>query len=314
MSLLERCGLSAYPVETVPGSHGGGRAYGYDVAGVRVTYNVPPPSFDPLTAPGPLLAYYGIPAPPAGKQARAAWVAAMAKLHFVKPPPYLVVLPARASSSTPDYSDHWAGYVAYGGTFTKMSATWAQPALAPSRCHPNSLTLWAGIGGYQSGSLAQDGTAENTPAIANNQAWWELTPRGMVPVPLYATVGAPFTANVTYLGSNKFSFFMENDRTGAAWSHTETSTERTDLTTAESIAERPCLAKCTAADARYANLSNFGTVVFSASLANGKPLGNFTNYEENMSETGSPFSRQLAGAGVLAANSDGFTVKQESCD
>ena len=125
---------------------------------------------------------------------------------------------------------------------------------------------------------------------------------------------ARFTANVTYLGGAKFAFFMENDRTGAAWSQSETSRDRADLTTAESIAERPCLAHCYGDNATYANLSNFGTVVFRSSLADGKPLGSFATYQENMDDTGAPFGHNLAGPGALSANSTAFTVKQQSCD
>ena len=312
-ALLNRCGIVAYPAQRMAALSGGEKTYSYDVAGVEVTYNVPPPAFNPLKASDALLARYGIPAPPAGASAVAAWKQQMAKLHFVSPPPFLVALPSEATSTTPDYSDHWAGYVAYGGPFRKISSTWIQPSLGPSRCHPNSLTIWAGLGGYESASLAQDGTAEGTPAIANNQAWWELTPKGMVPVPLYASVGSAFTADVTYLGGAKFAFFMENDRTGAAWSQTETSSGGADLTTAESIAERPCLAHCYGEHATYANLSNFGTVVFKASLADGKPIGSFATYQENMDDTGAPFGHDLADPGALSANSTAFTVKQQSC-
>jgi Peptidase A4 family len=307
-SLLSRCGILAYPAQTM-----GASSASYDVAGAEVTYDVPPPSFNPLMASNGLLAHYGIPGPPAGAGARAAWAQQMKKLHFVSPPPFLVVLPSQATSTTPDYSDHWAGYVAYGGPFMKISSTWVQPSLGPTRCHPNSLTIWAGLGGYESAALAQDGTAENTPAIANNQAWWELTPKGMVPVPLYATVGSAFTADVTYLGGARFAFFMENDQTGAAWSQTETSSRGADLTTAESIAERPCLAHCYGDHATYANLSNFGTVVFKASLADGKPIGSFATYQENMDDSGSPFGHDLANPGALSAGSTAFTVRQQSC-
>jgi hypothetical protein len=352
-SLLSRCGIVAYPAQRTGATSGGGRTYSYDVAGVVVTYDAPPPSFDPLTASSGLLASYGIPGPPAGAASRAAWTLQMKKLHFVSPPPFLVALSSQATTTTspegpgttspgapsttspgapsttspgapsttspgapsitPDYSDHWAGYVAYGGSFRKVSSTWIQPSLGPTRCHPNSLTIWAGLGGYESAALAQDGTAENTPAIADNQAWWELTPRGMVPVPLYATVGSAFTAAVTYLGGAKFAFFMENDRTGAAWSQTETSSGGADLTTAESIAERPCLARCYGDHATYANLSNFGTVVFKASFADGKPIGSYATYQENMDDTGAPFGHDLAHPGSLSAHSTSFIVKQQSC-
>ncbi|HXW81743.1 MAG TPA: G1 family glutamic endopeptidase [Acidimicrobiales bacterium] len=312
-SLLNRCGIVAYPAQRMAALSGGEKTYSYDVAGVEVTYTVPPTTFDPLTASDGLLARYGVPPRPSGSAMLATWEKQMAKLRFVSPPPFLVALSSQATTTTPDYSDHWAGYVAYGGPFKKISSTWVQPSLGPSRCHPNSLTIWAGLGGYESASLAQDGTAENTPAIANNQAWWELTPKSMVPVPLYATVGSAFTADVTYLGGDKFAFFMENDKTGAAWSQSVTSSRRADLTTAESIAERPCLAHCYVEHATYANLSNFGTVVFKSSLVDGKPIGSFTTYQENMDDTGAPFGHELAEPGALSANSTTFTVKQQSC-
>ncbi len=304
------------PVPVTSGAPGGGGAvYKYDLDGAEVTYRVPPASFDPLKASARELALYGIPSPPRGQAAHAAWAEQMSKLHFVKAPASLVELPVHAAASQPGYSDHWAGYVAHGSTFKQMSSTWVEPVLRPSHCHGSSLTLWAGIGGYGSGSLAQAGTAEGTPEIANNQAWWEIWPQGMVPVPLHATPRAPFTVDVTYRGHGHFAFFMENDRTGAAWSHVETTTRSADLGTAESIAERPCLANCSSpTKATYAKLGNFGSVLFEWSLANGAPIGTFSNYKENMSDTGAPFGTALAFATPFAGNSMTFSVDQRACD
>ncbi len=213
----------------------------------------------------------------------------------------------------PDFSEHWAGYVAYGGPFKRTVSTWVEPSLRPSRCRSTALTIWAGIGGYAAPELAQDGTAENTPEIGQNQAWWELTPAGMVPVPLYATVGAQFTANVTYIGEGRFTFFMENDHTGAAWSQVEQSTNGASLSTAEAIVERPCLARCTADNARYANLSNFGRTQFTESTVDGVPIQALSTYAENMSDTGVAYGHDMARPGPLRAGRSGFSVTQRSC-
>lgn len=294
------------------GGPDGQRTYSYSFGPTTLTYAVPPAGFDPLDASVSELAHYGIPPEPSGP-GQATWRADMARLHFVGAPLRMRVVGAEAASSLPDYSDHWAGYVAYGGPFRTAASTWVEPAVRRSKCPRSSLTIWAGIGGYASPSLAQDGTAVGTPGISSHQAWWELTPAGMVPVPLYATVGARFTAEVHYLGSGRFSFFMENDKTGAAWAGTERSTNGATLETAEAIVERPCLARCAAADAKYADLSNFGRLEFLSARANGSPLQSFSNYAESMSSTGVPYGRQLAVPSRYRAGSASFAVTERSC-
>lgn len=276
-------------------------------------YTPAPAGFNPLSASPAQLARYNIPAEPAGGRARAVWRADMSKLHFVAAPLSLRAVRPNAASSVPDYSDHWAGYVDYGGPYQTVSATWSQPSFSVSRCRRGALTLWAGIGGYGSEYLAQDGTSVGTPGLGRDQAWWEITPAGMVPVPLYATPGAPFTADVSYLGHGRFSFFMENDATGAAWSQSESAGGNVDLTTAEVIAERPCLTACSGTAARYADLGNFRVVKFSSSLVDGKPIGTFPNYIENMATAASSYSQQLAHPSPLQANETSFTVVQSSC-
>lgn len=317
-ALLAQCGIGVYPREVpaagAPGSHlYNYNIYDYDVDGVSVTYKQPLATFDPLTAPTRELATFGVPAEPARGEARQAWRREMAGLHFVPAPPFLVEVAAHAASSTPDYSDHWAGYVAYGGPFARAASTWVEPRLLPTRCRWTSLTIWSGIGGYSSGSLAQDGTAEGTPELGRDQAWWELTPAGMVPVPLYASEGASFTAQVSYLGKGRFSFFMENDRTHAAWAGIEHSSNGASLATAESIVERPCLWECTTGDARYANLSNFRKVLFQSSLIDGKPMGSVDTYQEHMSTTGIAYAGDLAYPSTFSPNKASFTVSQRSC-
>lgn len=293
------------------GAYGG--TFVYRLPHAVAVYTPAPAGFDPLTASPAQLARYNIPAAPRSGPGLAQWRSAMAELHFVAAPRTLSVLPAHAASSVPDYSDHWAGYVDYGGPYQRVSTTWSEPSFARDRCRAGALTLWAGIGGYGTAYLAQDGTSVGTPGLHRNQAWWEITPAGMVPVPLYATEGSAFTADVSYLGHGRFSFFMENDATGAAWSGSESAGGDVDLSTAEVIAERPCLNQCSGTEARYAELGSFHQVKFLTSLVNGKPIGAFPNYLENMTAAASYDGRQLAQPSRLEGNAMTFTVRQASC-
>jgi len=135
----------------------------------------------------------------------------------------------------------------------------------------------------------------------------------MVPVPLYATAGADFTAEVSYRGHGRFFFFMENDRTGAVWSGEATGRAGQGFATAESVVERPCLARCTADDATYSALGNFGTVHFVSATANDRPIGDFANYQEDMSSTGVAYGDDLAKPTALARGASSFDVHQQGC-
>jgi Peptidase A4 family len=306
-------GREVFPLAGQAEVRGGGREYRYDVAGHTVTYTTPPASFDPLTAPSRQLARYGIPSEPKGGTARAAWRSDMARLHFVKAPPYLAMVAAHAGEAIPDYSDHWAGYVAFTGPYRRAAASWSQPVVKTSLCRSGALTLWAGLGGYAAISLAQAGTSVGTPGVGRGQAWWEITPAGMVPVPLYASAGGKFTAEVRYVGHDRFAFFMENDVTGASWSQTESGGRPPDLTTAEVIAERPCLDKCNGDEPTYARLPDFGSVDFRSSSVDGAALGTYSTYAENMTTTPSSFGAPLAQPGPFSSHKASFTVKQDRC-
>ena len=243
------------------------------------------------------------------------WAAALAGALCLAGP----LLPPTASvsgRSFPDDSDHWAGYVAYQGPYRQVSATWAQPAATtPSAgpCRHGALTLWAGLGGYSSGSLAQAGTSFGTPGVGNGQAWWELSPAAMMPVPLYVRPGHKVSVQVSYAGGGRFDFTIKDLTTGASWSHREGSSAPPDLSTAEVIAERPCLAHCGAPSAAYAPLARFKQVTFAAARADGRPLGDVSSYQEQMYTQALPTGSPLAAPSPFSASGTGFSVRQSGC-
>ena len=192
---------------------GGGATYHYDVGSEEVASTVPPSTFDAATASASALAEYGIPAqPPAGSPEVAAWQAMIHNVHFVAPPADLVI------TGFPHSSTNWGGIEnnSGGGNFTHVTGYFWEPVVGSS-CSSATLSTWAGLG---VNTIAQDGTNSIWPGSANNQAWVEVFPNGPINMSLYATPGYEFEADVHYVGSNTYTFYMYNFYTGGAthWS------------------------------------------------------------------------------------------------
>lgn len=178
-------------------------------------------------------------------------------------------------------------------------------ALGSSRCDPNSVVFWTGLGGWSSGNLAQDGWGQNTPDLGQLQAWTEVLPTQatIVPQPLYATIGAEFNMYLRHnTGPSQFAFFMQNDSTGASVDPVVTDSHF-DGTTAEMIAERPTV------NGAYSNLSPFYTLSFTSAHANGSPYPNFNHFSMEMWNG----STELAYPSAIDSAGD-FTVTQTSCN
>jgi Peptidase A4 family len=102
-------------------------------------------------------------------------------------------------------SANWSGYVNYSSyqQYNSAAAIYAEPS--PSiTCSKAAEVTWAGLGGYNSHNLAQDGTAYASAGLGNHQAWWEILPASYVGVPgFYATAGQYFEAETYYVDSKK---------------------------------------------------------------------------------------------------------------
>jgi len=90
---------------------------------------------------------------------------------------------AHASGSHVDaVSSNWSGYIATGSTFTRVSAQWRVPAVAPAAGVQASAT-WIGIDGATNRSLIQTGTAQNSfNGRTGYYAWYEILPAPPVEV------------------------------------------------------------------------------------------------------------------------------------
>jgi hypothetical protein len=166
-------------------------------------------------------------------------------------------------------STNWSGYAATTGTYTSVSASWTQPAGICSR-GDQYAAFWVGLDGYNSNSVEQTGSeVDCVGRTARYYAWYEMYPNASVTYPNTVRAGDHFTASVTYIGSNQYTLKI-SDATQNWTQSTTQSLSGAPRSSAEVIAEAPC---CTFSGG-ILPLTDFGTMSFTGSTANGSAIGN----------------------------------------
>jgi hypothetical protein len=104
---------------------------------------------------------------------------------------------------------------------------------------------------------------------AQYYAWYEMYPGPSENYSNTVKAGDHFTATVTYISGETFSLYIDDSTEG--WSHTTTASlqQAPALSSAEVIVEAPC---CTNSGG-ILPLTDFGTMSFSGSTANGSAIG-----------------------------------------
>ena len=166
-------------------------------------------------------------------------------------------------------STNWSGYAATSGTYTRVAASWTEPA-GSCKSGDQYSSFWVGLDGYNSNTVEQTGSdTDCSGKTPKYYAWYELYPNASVSYSSTLAPGDHLTASVTYAGSNKFSLSIADTTRG--WSHTTIGTlAGAARSSAEVIVEAPC---CTASGA-ILPLTNFGTVSITGAQANGAAFGN----------------------------------------
>ena len=245
-----------------------------------------------------------------------------------------------AASAAADVSSNWAGYVAngFGSTsstassamsYTDVTGTWTQPTATCTPGTTTSAAMWVGLGGYSQSSdkLEQTGTSADCDSSgkATYYAWYELVPSNSVNIKLKISPGDVITSTVLITGSDVL--VQVKNRTRKTFFTKHLSMAAPDLTSAEWIAEAPAL--CSASFCRDLKLTNFGSVTFSKTYAQGNGLAGTITSPSWMSTPIQlvPQSRRFfgdpndptsgsSGAGAattgLAADGSGFTVNWQA--
>ena len=201
-----------------------------------------------------------------------------------------------------DASTNWAGYVVSHGVFTRVTATWTEPAVKTGSQPTEVAALWVGLDGRGTRNLEQIGTLSGmlggSPAY---EVWYEIVPQAPVYVNMAIKPGDSVTASVTTAGDGKFSLFIRNNTTHQAFS-TVQSSPGAELVTAEVVAEAP------ATISGPTPLPDFGTITFTNARVNGRPLG---TYRWDRLSMGSDTPQALTSALARDAGTFSVTWKHE---
>ncbi|MGH8302929.1 MAG: G1 family glutamic endopeptidase [Steroidobacteraceae bacterium] len=302
---ISACGYQTFPLTDVQALPGGGSRYDYDVNGVMERYYVPPPGFDALSATPAQLDEYGLPPQPTDPSAAARWTQQMANLDVATPPPFLTQLHATADSVT---FYNWSGYAVTGGSgaFNHAETYYTEPTFYGSRCSSNSEVTWAGIGGYYGSGddLGQDGTLHNIGGASDHQGWSEIVPgQSIQPQNIFGHPGYQFDASTRRIsGGYRFYMYDYYSRKTLAY---DVGLNHYSGDSAEAIAERPTSGNS------LTNLSNFGTLTFQNTYANGSAINNFTHHGIHMTNPNN--GHDLADPSGLGSGG-AFTDTQHNCN
>ena len=164
---------------------------------------------------------------------------------------------------------NWAGYAAHGGPFTSASTSWREPSIACTGAR-SGVASFAGIDGDGTPTVEQVGTVDlcrSGGAVARH-AFYEMFPKGAVFIKKTVRANDAMSASVVANSSSSFTLTLVD--TTQNWTFTTNQqASNAQLGSAEAITEAP-----TARGSGIVPLSNFGTINYSGTTANGQPLGN----------------------------------------
>lgn len=164
-------------------------------------------------------------------------------------------------------SQNWAGYASAGsaGTFTSVSASWAEPAVTCAATD-TFASFWAGLDGDGTATVEQTGTeADCTGGAASYQGWFEMFPAAPVFYDNPVEPGDAMSASVVAHGGGAFTLTLTDST--QRWTQTTNQTSGTaQLGSAEVITEAP-------SDVTVLPLSDFGTVSFADATVDNAAIG-----------------------------------------
>jgi len=171
-----------------------------------------------------------------------------------------------------------AGYAAAGaaGTFTRVSASWAEPAVTCAAGQTFS-SFWVGLDGDGTSTVEQTGTeADCANGAASYQGWFEMFPAAPVFFSKSVKPGDAMSASVVANGGGAFTLTLTDSTQG--WTKTTHQTADTaQLGSAEIIAEAPSSGAGTVLP-----LSDFGAVNFTDARMDDQAVGSLNTAEVTM--------------------------------
>ena len=209
---------------------------------------------------------------------------------------------AAAAHSGPrntEYTENWSGYAVDSGTYNSVIADWTQPGANCSSGDTTYSSFWVGLDGFNSGTVEQTGTeADCSGGAASYYAWEETYPN---PSGVYEATVEPGDQFVAYVSASGdvFTLYIE-DETQNWYGEYPVTVSGAAKSSAEVIAEAP-----------YLNgilpLTDFGTVNFTGTEANGTGFGSLSPIQIDMVSSSNALEASTSG---LSGNN--FSVTWDS--
>jgi len=171
------------------------------------------------------------------------------------------------TAATPWTARNWSGYAIASGKFTSVTGSWVVPTVnAPLTKRSNQYSAtWAGIDGFNDGTLIQAGTEQDwRGGAAFYQSWWEILPAPETPISSI-TVHPGDVMSVSISKGPQWTITVTDTTT--AQSFTIKRTYHGALSSAEWIQEAPTVG------VRVAALADDSTFAFDQLTANGANPG-----------------------------------------
>jgi hypothetical protein len=204
-------------------------------------------------------------------------------------------------------SRNWSGYVASGGTFTAVSATWTVPTVSASTgTSVRADATWVGIGGATTTDLVQAGTdATVDNGVVTYSAWVETLPQPSRPVSLAVNAGDTIIVSLTQQTAGVWNITIRNVTSGGIY--TGTVTYASSASSAEWIEEAP-----TAGKGGVVLLDRFGTVQFTnaSTVKDGQTVSPAAAGAQAVTMVNNKTGVTLATPSALGPDGASFTVRR----
>jgi hypothetical protein len=161
---------------------------------------------------------------------------------------------------------NWSGYAVTGTGYTSVTGHWKVPAVSGS-FGPSFSAAWAGIDGFNNGSLIQTGTEQDYyNGAPHYAAWWTTSSQNFIEQPISHPVAAgdPISATIsrTSASTSSWTITLTDGSATHGWIFSNNVTYTGPGASAEWVMEAPTVGGRIAQLARYQSPVTFdpGTV------------------------------------------------------
>lgn len=215
-----------------------------------------------------------------------------------------------SNGTTDTTSTNWSGYAdtnSSSNTYTKVSASWTEPAVVGSCPSATEITsFWVGLDGYGTDSVEQDGASNVCyEGSSYDYDWYEMYPAGSVGV---NDVNAKdkISAKVVDVAGTYTLSVTDATNPSDSFSTSSTCSSGCDNGSAEWIGESPCCV-----GSAFYPLTPYKTwQVHSASVTSGTTKGTISTFPNaEITQINSADTYDLQKPGALNAKGNTFTDK-----